>query len=339
MTKKLSFLKVKYSQFDTEELLKELSLQYDLPQDSKCIFYKTGLNDIYKVTSKCGDYYLRISLSNVYSTLQIEEEIQFILHLLKSGISVVEPIQCKNGSYILELNAPEGMRQAVLFHGIEQSPMGEADTLYNNLGELVAKMHIASRTYNKTSVRLSIDEKMLVKEPSSYLNEYLKHRPDDLDFLNKTAMALWDSADKMLSKYDDLLGYCHGDIQPSNYFFKEDRPVIFDFDCMGWGYFAYDLGVLLANLTFHAEDIYEKTVWCAFIDGYNSVRQLNEDEKKSIYIFAALHLLRVLSYHAKCREGNQGAVYFMTDHHLNIFFGAYKRLTNLAIEKSELRIL
>jgi Ser/Thr protein kinase RdoA (MazF antagonist) len=87
------------------------------------------------------------------------------------------------------------------------------------------------------------------------------------------------------------------------------------------------------------EDIYEKTVWCAFIDGYNSVRQLNEDEKKSIYIFAALHLLRVLSYHAKCREGNQGAVYFMTDYHLNIFFGAYKRLTNLAIEKSELRIL
>ena len=65
----------------------------------------------------------------------------------------------------------------------------------------------------------------------------------------------------------------------------------------------------------------------------------NEDEKKSIYIFAALHLLRVLSYHAKCREGNQGAVYFMTDYHLNIFFGAYKRLTNLAIEKSELRIL
>lgn len=335
----MSTIKVKYSQFVDDELLDVVKLHYDLPQDSSCIFYKTGLNDIYKIISKDRNYYLRISLSNVYNTSQIEEEIQFVLHLRNCGLSVVEPIRCNNNTYILELNAPEGMRQAVLFKEIEQSPMGDADVLMRNLGMLVAKMHIASRTYNKTSVRPSIDEKMLVKEPSSYLNEYLKHRPDDLDFLNKTAMALWDSADKMLSKYDDLIGYCHGDIQPSNYFFKEDRPVIFDFDCMGWGYFAYDLGVLLANLTFHAEDIYEKTVWCAFIDGYNSVRQLNEDEKKSIYIFAALHLLRVLSYHAKCREGNQGAVYFMTDYHLNIFFGAYKRLTNLAIEKSELRIL
>lgn len=335
----MSTIKVKYSQFVDDELLDVVKLHYDLPQDSSCIFYKTGLNDIYKIISKDRNYYLRISLSNVYNTSQIEEEIQFVLHLRNCGLSVVEPIRCNNNTYILELIAPEGMRQAVLFKEIEQSPMGDADVLMRNLGMLVAKMHIASRTYNKTSVRPSIDEKMLVKEPSSYLNEYLKHRPDDLEFLNKTAMALWDSADKMLSKYDDLIGYCHGDIQPSNYFFKEDRPVIFDFDCMGLGYFAYDLGVLLANLTFHAEDIYEKTVWCAFIDGYNSVRQLNEDEKKSIYIFAALHLLRVLSYHAKCREGNQGAVYFMTDYHLNIFFGAYKRLTNLAIEKSELRIL
>jgi len=66
---------------------------------------------------------------------------------------------------------------------------------------------------------------------------------------------------------------------------------------------------------------------------------LNDDEEKAIYIFAALHLLRVLSYHAKCREGNQGAVYFMTDHHLDTFFGAYRRLTDLANEKASLSFI
>ena len=93
----------------------------------------------------------------------------------------------------------------------------------------------------------------------------------------------------------------------------------------------------MAEIT--AEEFYEKTTWHAFINGYNSVRQLNDDEKKSIYIFAALHLLRVLSYHAKCRECNQGAVYFMTDYHLNIFFGAYRRLTVLANEKASLSFI
>ena len=50
------------------------------------------------------------------------------------------------------------------------------------------------------------------------------------------------------------------------------------------------------------------------LDGYQSVRPLHEDEKKAIYLFAALHMLRVLSYHAKCREQDQGAVYYMTDY-------------------------
>jgi Ser/Thr protein kinase RdoA (MazF antagonist) len=71
--------------------------------------------------------------------------------------------------------------------------------------------------------------------------------------------------------------------------------------------------------------------------GYRSVRSFREEEENAIYLFAALHMLRVLYYHIKCREQNQGAVYYMTDHHLNMFFGAYKRLTALAAEKVNLK--
>ena len=75
------------------------------------------------------------------------------------------------------------------------------------------------------------------------------------------------------------------------------------------------------------------------LDGYQSVRPLLDGEKKAIYLFAALHMLRVLSYHAKLREQNHGAFYYMTDYHLNTFFGAYKRLTILAKEKTALDLL
>ena len=73
--------------------------------------------------------------------------------------------------------------------------------------------------------------------------------------------------------------------------------------------------------------------------GYRSVRFFCEEEEKAMYLFAALHMLRVLSYHAKIREQNQGAFYYMTDYHLNTFFGAYKRLTILAKEKTALDLL
>ena len=335
----MSSIKVNYSQFLPEALLAELKNHYDLPTDSSCVFFKSGLNDIYKITTQDNSYFLRVSLFNVYNTVQIDEEIRFIHHLRARGLSVVEPIQCKDKSYVLELDAPEGMRQAVLFRGITQSPMGDANILMKNLGNLLARIHTSSLSFQDHSARPSIDEIMLVEEPTRLLNPFLKHRTDDLDFLSKTALPLWLSVDSTLSKHNGTVGFCHGDVQPNNYFFNGEHPVIFDFDCMGQGYFAYDLGVLLANLTFMDNEIYEKDLWHSVIKGYNDIRLLNDDEEKAIFIFAALHMLRVLSYHAKCREQNQGAFYFMTDYHLDTFFGAYKRLAILANDKASLNII
>ncbi|MBE6658484.1 MAG: hypothetical protein E7604_08575 [Ruminococcaceae bacterium] len=310
-----------------------------MPTDSTCVFFKTGLNDIYQISTPESVYFLRISLRYVYHTEQIDEEIRLIEHLRIHGLSVVEPIPCKDGSYVAELSAPEGMRQAVLFRGIENSPQGDADARMKNLGILLARMHTASRTFQQHSVRPYINDIMLVDEPTTLLHPFLKHRPDDLDFLDKTAKTLWSSVDSLLSKSGDVTGFCHGDVQPNNFFFHGEQPVLFDFDCMGQGYFVYDLGVLLANLSFLDNQIDQKSLWISVLDGYQSIRSMNENEKKAIYCFAALHMLRVLAYHAKCRERNQGAFYFMTDHHLDTFFGAYRRLALQANENADLHMI
>lgn len=335
----MSSINVNYSQFSSLSLLEELKHHYDLPTDSSCIFFKSGLNDIYKITAQGNSFFLRVSLFNVYNTVQIDEEIQFIHHLRARELSVVEPIQCKEKSYVLELNAPEGMRQAVLFRGIEQSPAEDADIRMEHLGSLLAQIHMSSLSFQNHSTRPLIDEIMLVEEPTRLLNPFLKHRTADLDFLSKTALLLWTSVDSILSRHSETIGFCHGDVQPNNCFFNGENPVLFEFDCMGRGYFAYDLGVLLANLTFMDNEIHQKDLWLSVIKGYSDVRSLNDDEEKVIYIFAALHMLRVLSYHAKCREQNQGAFYYMTDDHLDMFFGAYRRLATLANDKAGLNII
>lgn len=335
----MNTIKINYSQFSPTALLAELQNHYDLPSDSECIFFKSGLNDIYRITSQDETCFLRVSLSGVYTTEQIAEEIRLICHLRTMGLSVVEPIPCSDQSYVLELDAPEGMRQAVLFRGIVQSPAGDADTLMYNLGRLLAQVHEASLSFDSPTTRPVIDKTMLVEMPTTLLTPFLSHRPDDLAFLKQTAMPLWQSANDMLGKYSTAYGICHGDVQPNNYYFQGDVPVLFDFDCMGRGYFAYDLGVLLANYTFADNEIYQKPMWASVLAGYRSVRSFNEDEENAIYLFAALHMLRVLVYHAKCREQHQGVFYFMTDQHLNMFFGAYRRLTMLAKEKTAFDLL
>ena len=332
----MSELKINYSQFSPEYLLNILRIKYHLPINSKCIFYKQGLNDIYKIITPNENYFLRISLCGVHKTCEIEEEINLILFLRSCGLPVVEPIALVDNSYVWQVGAPEGMRQAVMFRGICQNPTGEADVRMKNLGEIIAKMHISVRAFDIKSTRPNIDFNMLVQEPISLLAQFLMHRPDDIDFLNKTAIKLWRTVECILTDTDEIIGFCHGDMQPNNFFFRGENPVIFDFDCMGKGYFVYDLGVLLSNLTFLDNEIYQTPIWNSVIKGYCEVRPLKNGEKDAVYIFAALHMLRVMVFHAKLREQNQGAFYYMTEPYLSTFFGAYKRLVYLAYNKSNL---
>ena len=65
----MSSIKVNYSQFSPGALLEELKHHYNLPTDSSCIYFKSGLNDIYKITAKNNSYFLRVSLFNVYNTI------------------------------------------------------------------------------------------------------------------------------------------------------------------------------------------------------------------------------------------------------------------------------
>lgn len=331
--------KVRYTQFDPASLLELLTIQYDLPDGTGCIFFKSGLNDIYKLTDGEETYFFRLSLCGVHTTAAVEEEIDTILRLRARGLSVVEPIACRNHTYVWEIEAPEGARQAVLFRGIGQNPAGDATIRMSKLGALIAGMHLAGGLSEASTVRPLIDETMLVEEPVKLLTPYLRRRPGDLDYLNRTGRALWRQIDALLLSCGDAVGFCHGDVQPNNFFFQGEEPILFDFDCMGVGHFAYDLGVLLANLTFVDNDMDQKPLWNAVLEGYAVVRPLSGEERRAVYIFAALHMLRVLAYHAKLREQNQGAFYYMTDSHLDMIFGAYKRLTELAVRRTGISLL
>lgn len=334
----MSNIKPRYSQFEPNSLLDELRQRYDLPDDASCVFYRNGLNDIYKLTSERGEYYLRISQHGVHSTSEIIEEINLILCLRGSGLSVVEPINCCDGSYVWESSAPEGIRQAVLFRGIENKPAGDENARMKNLGSLIAEIHTVWDNTDITSVRPAIDKKMLVQYPTEKLTPYLRHRSDDMNCLILTAEKLWNNAETLLLKQTPHWGFCHGDIQPGNFYFNGDKPVLFDFDCMGIGYRAYDIGVLLANLTFADNYIYQKPIWHLVLEGYGAVRNLSDEEKHAIYIFAALHMIRVLAYHADCMDQMQGRTYYMTDPHLDIFFGAYRRLTTVACREADIQV-
>ncbi len=326
----MNSFKIRYSQFDTADLAGRLSEIYDLPSPVRCQFFKNGLNDMYKITAGQDVYFLRVSMSIVHNLAEIEDEIAVILRCREKNLDVVEPIVCRDGRYVWEFAAPEGIRQVAMFRGIKNQPSDNAEARFRNLGAILAGIHEAALPLSGTLHRQEIDKTVLSKRPLSLLKPYLGHRMGDYDFMKRTNLQLLDFIAKILPKEKPYYGICHGDFQPGNYFFDCVKPVVFDFDCLGGGYLAYDLGVLLANLSFSDNDIYKKPVWGWILEGYDSVRRLTDEERKAIFAFAALHIMRVLAYHMEIVEQNNGIFYFTTDPHLNLFIGAYRRLYNVA---------
>lgn len=319
---------VRYSQLDPNALKKELAKRYKLEEPLSCRFFDSGMNDIYVVKAGKQCYYLRISQANVHSHRDYEEEVFIINTLCKNGVNAVAPICCSDGSFVWEINAPEGKRYAVLFTEAKQIPSENKIKKAYNLGRMAANMHTIADKENFKVSRCPIDLIQLAKKPLKMIKPHLEHRPLDYEFLSSAAEKLYSYVEKNFSYEKPYYGYCHGDIHSGNVFFQGDKPEIFDFDCMGYGWRAYDICVFAWNETFDDEKYAYGECFKAFLDGYNSVRKLTQIELQAINVFAALRELWMMGIHAEVMERNAGCSWYNDgyfDYQIKIFKLWYER--------------
>jgi len=87
-------------------------------------------------------------------------------------------------------------------------------------------------------------------------------------------------------------GMIHADMFLENVLFKKGEPRIIDFEDCGFGYWMFDIGVVLAQWPW-TEDF--PLVRDSFFDGYSSVRVLPDEQLKHLDLFmAAQHATMVL---------------------------------------------
>lgn len=222
----------------------------------------------------------------------------------------------------------EGKRFVVLFSEVKKAPSEDRIKQAYNLGSMLARMHRASDQQAFTVSRTPIAFKQLVENPLEKVRPYLIKRQKDYDFLYHAADKLWQYIEKELNYEKPFYGYCHGDIHSGNVFFEGDIPRIFDFDCMGDGWRAYDICVFAWNETFSDEKFIESEVWTSYLKGYNAVHQLEENETRAINAFGALQQLWMIGIHADVMKRNAGCCwhddgYF--DYQIGIFKLWYDR--------------
>jgi Ser/Thr protein kinase RdoA (MazF antagonist) len=300
--------------------------RYALPTPVQCEFLHLGVNETYRVRAAEKTYFLRLYRRGWRVRKEILAEVDMLLYLRRRRLPVSYPIQRTNGSYLTRVNAPEGPRYAVLFSPAPGKNAGLNTRQCQDYGQLTARLHASLDKKKRDARRFDLDIDHLVRDPLQTIAPFLEHRPRDLDYLREVGEAFGAKIESSLPRRAPAYGSCHGDHHGGNLHWDEKSGItLFDFDCYGYGWRAYDLAVFrwIHNSweaqTSRAQKAKNTRKWNAFLCGYEMERALSKGELQAVDYFVVLREIWLMGLHT------QGAYAWGTgwindgyfDHHLS----------------------
>ena len=280
----------------SENELKKFFSKYNLGKLLNFKEIKEGIeNTNYFIHTEKGKFVLTL-----YEKRVEEKDLPFFISLMRNlfdkNFPSPEPIINRNGSYISEVLEKKAAVVSFL-DGCAKKNLNPNDCY--QVGINTANLHLITKnlTGNRKN-KLSID---------SWRKIYSKVKQD----CNKIHPNLTNVIEKNLHEIEKNWpknipsGIIHADLFPDNIFFKNDKlSGIIDFYFSCNDFYAFEIAVCLNALCFEGinENLsFNVTKAKKFIDGYSSVRKLNEEEKKSLKVLcqgAAMRFLltRVFDY-------------------------------------------
>ncbi len=266
-----------YSSLSTDDLVEKIMPTYDIDGVVKCEFWYRGFNDTYKITSQEENYILRIYKKDWRTRAQISFELDALNYLYNRGAKVSYPISRRDGKFITELNAPEGTRYAVLMSFAEGDVLAYKESndafLY---GERVAELHSLSEGFSSNNDRFKLDDTHLIIEPLKAIEQFLKERPDDWNYINTLCNKSLENINEIPSDTVDY-GFCHGDLHGWNAHKSAGDLIFFDFDCCGFGNRAYEISVFRWSILLN-KGRGNRDFWEQYLKGYTSKRTLSDSD-------------------------------------------------------------
>lgn len=296
------FFPVTRSILSAEALGDAVVADYALATPVECQFFRMGVNDTYVLKTNGTSYVLRVYRRGWRSLPEIQYELDALLFLHKAGIEVSVPIPRKDGTLVWAINAPEGMRYMVLFtYASGRQPTYDAkdDNAAYVYGKVAARIHSAMETFQSPHQRFVLDLEHLIDTPLRSIQPMLAHRPEDWEYVQAFTETLRRQVVQLpLSSLEQ--GVCHGDLHWGNARVQDDSTLtLFDFDCCGMGWRAYDLAVFRWAARLGKK---EGQQWPAFLRGYRDERAIPEREIQATSYFVALRHVWLLGLHTGNRQ-------------------------------------
>jgi len=280
----------------SENNLKDFFSKYNLGKLLKFRGIQEGIeNSNYFIKTDSGKFIL-----TVYEKRVEEKDLPFFMGLMKNifneNFPSPEPIINKNGNYITEIF---GKKAAVVSFLEGASKKNLTPGNCHEVGIYTAKLHMITKNLNiKRTNRLSVNSWRLIYRKIQ--RDCSKIYPDLTKIIERNLEVIEDKWPKNIPR-----GIIHADLFPDNIFFKGSKLTgIIDFYFSCYDFYALEIAICLNALCFEGKNenlSFNVTKAKKFIDGYSSIRQLTEEEKKSLKVLcqgAAIRFLltRVFDY-------------------------------------------
>lgn len=284
-----------YSQLSSNSACKLVALQYDLPKLIGCKFYVLGLHDNYLIESEHEKYILRIYRNDWRQAHEARFELELLAFLGIKGALVAAPLPTKSGQLAFIIDSPEGKRIAALFHYADGHAPGNEITIEQStlLGKTVANVHHITDTFETSFSRRILDIPYLLDESIIAITPFIDI--ESRSYINTLQNKIKDAIPS-LPQITGVFGICIGDVNPTNFHINNRKEItLFDFDQCGYGYRAFEIGKFIASV----QPIKTKhEISNAFIEGYQKVRRLAEEELLAIPYYELLSVIWVMAIHA-----------------------------------------
>lgn len=259
-----------------------VSKKYALSSTTTCQLLKAGINHTYRIESDNEIFIFRIYSYNWRTKEEIAEEIRLLQLLKENNISVSYPIADNSENFINILNAPEGVRYAVLFSFAKgHKVLNFSEDIHFEIGKLMAKIH--NLTTGLKLNRITYSPEILLNQSLQNIKIFLSEDTQEMQFLMATRLVL----EKELSNAKNQFlrkGVVHMDIWFDNLNISDKNEVtLFDFDFCGNGWLCLDIAYYILQLHSTEKDDIERTAKInAFYKGYETVEKISDEEKRLI---------------------------------------------------------
>lgn len=299
------------SEVALEKFIKE---KYHLTKNLHCKLFRTGVNHTYFISDNEIQFVFRVYCYEWRTKIEIEEELKLLNLLKDNSLPISYPISDINGNFIQEINAPEGIRYAVLFLFAK----GEKMRFMTNetcfaIGATIGKIH--NVTADEKIDRVNYTSDALLNKPYDLLSSFFSEELREMKYIKQISKQIKES-----NLFASQKGIVHLDIWYDNLSVnKDDQITIFDFDNCGNGYLILDIGYFCKQLFFIESDKneYEMKVK-SFLNGYKKERNLSDEELTLIPEAGASIFIFYLGVQAQRFDWSN---IFFTENYLKMFVG------------------